>query len=110
MTLKELGFNDIDHEALAKTHTPYKIYAELLDETAQKQFEDVLNVPYVTRGALMPDAHAGYTMPIGAVYATKDRLYLSLWALISGVGCVRIRLTTLRQRWKPMPRRYITPS
>ena len=72
MTLKELGFNDIDHEALAKTDTPYKIYAELLDETAQKQFEDVLNVPYVTRGALMPDAHAGYTMPIGAVCATKD--------------------------------------
>jgi len=72
MTLKELGFNEIDHEALAKTDTPYKIYAELLDETAQNQFEDVLNEPYVTRGALMPDAHAGYTMPIGAVCATKD--------------------------------------
>jgi tRNA-splicing ligase RtcB len=72
MTLKELGFNEIDHKTLAKTETPYKIYAELLDETAQRQFEDVLNEPYVTRGALMPDAHAGYTMPIGAVCATKD--------------------------------------
>ena len=72
MTLKELGFNEIDHEVLAKTNTPYKIYAELLDETAQTQFEDVLKEPYVTRGALMPDAHAGYTMPIGAVCATKD--------------------------------------
>jgi len=72
MNLKELGFNEIDHEALAKTGTPYKIYAELLDETAQKQFEDVLGESYVTRGALMPDAHAGYTMPIGAVCATKD--------------------------------------
>ena len=72
MTLKELGFNEIDHDALVKTNTPYKIYDELLDETAQRQFEDVLNEPYVTRGALMPDAHAGYTMPIGAVCATKD--------------------------------------
>ena len=72
MDLKEYGFNEIDHEALAKTKTPYKIYAELLDETTQKQFEDVLNEPYVTRGALMPDAHAGYTMPIGGVCATKD--------------------------------------
>ncbi len=72
MNLKELGFNEIDHETLAKINTPYKIYAELLDETAQRQFEDVLNEPYVTRGALMPDAHAGYTMPIGAVCATKD--------------------------------------
>jgi tRNA-splicing ligase RtcB len=72
MNLKELGFNEIDHEALAKTGTPYKIYAELLDEVAQKQFEDVLGESYVTRAALMPDAHAGYTMPIGAVCATKD--------------------------------------
>ena len=72
MNLKELGFKEIDHEALAKSRTPYKIYAELIDETTQKQFEDVLNEPYVTRGALMPDAHAGYTMPIGAVCATRD--------------------------------------
>lgn len=41
MALKELGFNEIDHEILTKPGTPYKIYAELLDETAQKQFEDV---------------------------------------------------------------------
>ena len=72
MDLKEYGFNEIDHEALVKTNTPYKIYAELLDQTAQRQFEDVLKEPYVTHGALMPDAHAGYTMPIGAVCATKD--------------------------------------
>lgn len=72
MNLKELGFNEIDHEALAKSRTPYKIYAELIDAIAQKQFEDVLNEPYVTRGALMPDAHAGYTMPIGGVCACKD--------------------------------------
>jgi len=72
VTLKELGFNEIDHKTLAKIETPYKIYAELLDETTQKQFKDVLGEPYVTRGALMPDAHAGYTMPIGAVCATKD--------------------------------------
>ncbi|MCF6245271.1 MAG: RtcB family protein [Sulfurovum sp.] len=72
MNLKELGFNDINHETLSKTNTPYAIYAELIDETTQKQFEDVLGEPYVTRGALMPDAHAGYTMPIGAVCATKD--------------------------------------
>jgi len=71
MTLQELGFKEIDHEVLAKTGTPYKIYAELLDETAHKQFENVLKEPYVTRAALMPDAHGGYTMPIGAVCATK---------------------------------------
>jgi tRNA threonylcarbamoyladenosine modification (KEOPS) complex Cgi121 subunit len=37
MNLKELGFNEIDHELLAKTETSYRIYAELLDETGQRQ-------------------------------------------------------------------------
>ncbi len=72
MNLEEYGFTEIDNAVLEKTKTPYKIYAELLDETAQEQFYDVLAEPYVTYGALMPDAHAGYTMPIGAVCATKD--------------------------------------
>ncbi|CAA6805185.1 MAG: RNA-2',3'-PO4:RNA-5'-OH ligase [uncultured Sulfurovum sp.] len=72
MDLTQFGFNDIDYSTLNKTKTPYKIYAELLDSKAQQQFIDVLNEPYVTYGALMPDAHAGYTMPIGGVCATKE--------------------------------------
>lgn len=72
MNLKNLGFLDIDHEKLGSTQTPYKIYAEVLDETAQRQFYEVLSEPYVTYGALMPDAHAGYSMPIGGVCATRD--------------------------------------
>jgi len=72
MDLKEMGFTEINHNKLQTTNTAYKIYAELLDETAQKQFFDVLNEDYVTYAALMPDAHAGYTMPIGGVCSTKD--------------------------------------
>lgn len=72
MDLKAYGFEEIDHTLFEKTNTPYKIYAELLDQTSQKQFFDVLSQEYVTYGALMPDAHAGYSMPIGGVCATKD--------------------------------------
>ncbi len=72
MDLKEFGFRDINHERLKKTKTPYKIYAELLDDGAEQQFLEVLNEPYVTYGALMPDAHKGYTMPIGGVCSTKE--------------------------------------
>ena len=72
MDLRELGFGDIDHQRFEKANTPYKVYAELLDDKAQAQFADVLHAPFVTYGALMPDAHGGYTMPIGAVCATKD--------------------------------------
>jgi tRNA-splicing ligase RtcB len=72
MKLEAFGFLEIDHEKLATTDTPYKVYAELLDPTSQQQFYDVLSQPYVTYGALMPDAHAGYSMPIGGVCSTKD--------------------------------------
>ncbi len=33
-----MGFTEIDHDKLKETKTPYKIYAQLLDEIAQKQF------------------------------------------------------------------------
>lgn len=72
MDLKNLGFLEIDHEMLGKTKTPYTIYADLIDTIAQEQFRDVLAQHYVTYGALMPDAHAGYSMPIGGVCATRD--------------------------------------
>ncbi len=72
MKLQELGFQEIDHAPLQAAKKPYKIYAQLIDSTTQEQFEDVLKAPFVTRAALMPDAHAGYTMPIGAVCACKD--------------------------------------
>ena len=72
MKLQDLGFNEINHAPLKEANKPYKIYAELIDSTTQEQFEDVIKAPFVTRAALMPDAHAGYTMPIGAVCACKD--------------------------------------
>ncbi len=48
MNLKELGFREINHDKFLKTKTLYTIYAELLDETAQSQFEDVLSQAFVT--------------------------------------------------------------
>jgi tRNA-splicing ligase RtcB len=74
MNLKDFGFLDIDFDRFDAINKPYKIYAELLDEESQVQFENVLKAPFVTRAALMPDAHSGYTMPIGAVCATKDTI------------------------------------
>jgi len=74
MDLKNYGFLDIDHKRFEATNTPYKIYAEVLDATSQEQFEHVLKQPYVTYGALMPDAHAGYSMPIGGVCATDGMI------------------------------------
>ena len=51
---------------------PHKIYSDTIEGKALSQFYDAMKQDYVIRGALMPDAHAGYTLPIGAVIACKD--------------------------------------
>ena len=51
-----------------------KIYAEVLEDGALKQFNDAMALECVISGALMPDAHTGYSFPIGAVVAVKDHI------------------------------------
>lgn len=53
------------------TNKPYKIFAEVLEQGALDQFESAMSQPFAVRGALMPDAHTGYSLPIGAVIATE---------------------------------------
>lgn len=49
-----------------------KIYAEVLEDEALEQFHSAMSCDFAVAGALMPDAHTGYSLPIGAVVATKD--------------------------------------
>lgn len=48
-----------------------KIFAEYIDGKALDQFYSAMKQDYVVKGALMPDAHAGYSLPIGAAVATE---------------------------------------
>lgn len=50
-----------------------------------EQFYSVMAQPYVVRGALMPDAHPGYAMPIGGVVAT-DGVIVPAWVGYD-IGC-----------------------
>ena len=56
------------------THrAPFQIYGENeIAEEAKYQLFDALKLPVAVQGALMPDAHVGYGLPIGGVLATKD--------------------------------------
>lgn len=45
-----------------------------IEINAFKQMEIVMRLPIAVRGALMPDAHQGYGIPIGGVLATKDEV------------------------------------
>ncbi|MBP1650445.1 MAG: hypothetical protein H6Q26_602 [Bacteroidetes bacterium] len=50
----------------------YKIYGEAaIDPGAIKQMDFAMRLPVTVGGALMPDAHQGYGLPIGGVLAAK---------------------------------------
>ncbi|HET6542653.1 MAG TPA: RtcB family protein [Chryseolinea sp.] len=51
----------------------YQIYgAEAIEEGALSQMETAMKLPVTVAGALMPDAHQGYGLPIGGVLATRN--------------------------------------
>ena len=59
--------------ALNTQRKPYRIYgAEDIEEGARHQMEVAMKLPITVEGALMPDAHQGYGLPIGGVLATDN--------------------------------------
>ncbi|HEY9048698.1 MAG TPA: RtcB family protein [Ohtaekwangia sp.] len=52
---------------------PFDVFgSKHIDGNAMRQMELVMRLPIALKGALMPDAHQGYGMPIGGVLATKN--------------------------------------
>ena len=51
---------------------PYKIWGEGLEAGAVDQMKQAARLPVAVSGALMPDAHVGYGLPIGGVLATEN--------------------------------------
>jgi tRNA-splicing ligase RtcB (3'-phosphate/5'-hydroxy nucleic acid ligase) len=51
----------------------YAIFgADAIESGALQQMETAMKLPVTVAGALMPDAHQGYGLPIGGVLATKN--------------------------------------
>lgn len=60
-------------QQLRTTRAPFTIFGENeIDEQAKFQLYDALKLPIAVAGALMPDAHSGYGLPIGGVLATEN--------------------------------------
>jgi tRNA-splicing ligase RtcB len=52
---------------------PYTVYgASFIEEGARAQMDIAMKLPVTIGGALMPDAHQGYGLPIGGVLATEN--------------------------------------
>jgi len=63
-----------------------KIYGgKEIDHSAKKQMSIAMSLPVCVQGALMPDAHTGYGLPIGGVLATDNAVIP--YAVGVDIGC-----------------------
>jgi tRNA-splicing ligase RtcB len=60
-------------DTLLGTPIPYPIWGrDHIDDSAVAQMDNAMRLPVTVTGALMPDAHVGYGLPIGGVLATEN--------------------------------------
>ncbi len=69
---------------------PFKTYGGKFESSAKQQMELAMRLPVTMAGALMPDAHAGYGLPIGGVLAVENAVIP--YAVGVDIGC-RMSLT-----------------
>jgi len=53
---------------------PWKQWGDNLEQGAIEQMENACCLPISVAGALMPDAHSGYGLPIGGILAVKNAI------------------------------------
>jgi len=76
--LSKLALTLVDEKSsdvliMKDTHNGYKVYgADNIEAGAIKQMEVAMKLPVSVAGALMPDAHQGYGLPIGGVLAVNN--------------------------------------
>jgi tRNA-splicing ligase RtcB (3'-phosphate/5'-hydroxy nucleic acid ligase) len=74
------------------TSAPCEIFGQGLEEGALQQMRNACQLPVAVAGALMPDAHQGYGLPIGGVLATDNAVIP--YAVGVDIAC-RMKLTVL---------------
>ena len=78
-----------------QTPLPYKVFgSEGIDAGAHSQMAKVMSLGPVVAGAMMPDAHVGFGMPIGGVAAVENAVIP--YAVGVDIGC-RMHLTVFRE-------------
>ncbi len=71
---------------------PYRQWGENLEPQSVQQLQNACELPIAVRGALMPDAHLGYGLPIGGVLATRNAVIP--YAVGVDIAC-RLKMTVL---------------
>lgn len=71
---------------------PYDVWGEGLDSQSLQQMRNACRLPVSVCGALMPDAHVGYGLPIGGVLGTRNAVIP--YAVGVDIAC-RMKMTVL---------------
>ncbi len=77
---------------MKNTPVPWTQWGEGIEDGAIGQMESACRLPVSVRGALMPDAHYGYGLPIGGVLATRGAVIP--YAVGMDIAC-RMRLSVI---------------
>jgi tRNA-splicing ligase RtcB len=85
-------------ERMRDTPAPYRVFGTVgtpdadIEPGALAQMETALRLPIAVRGALLPDAHQGYALPIGGVFAAHRAVAPAMVGV--DIGC-RMHCTIL---------------
>ncbi len=71
---------------------PYRKWGSNIEPESIRQMENACKLPVSLAGALMPDAHVGYGLPIGGVLATENTVIP--YAVGMDIAC-RMKMTVL---------------
>ncbi|MCS3867258.1 hypothetical protein J3D55_000174 [Chryseobacterium ginsenosidimutans] len=67
-----LSSKKTEKRMLNTNRTSFQIFGNNISDEAKSQLYTALKLPIATQGALMPDAHSGYGLPIGGVLAVEN--------------------------------------
>ena len=82
---------------------PILVWGEAIDEAALAQARNLANLPFAFRHvALMPDAHVGYGMPIGGVFAALGQVIPHAVGLDIGCGVRAWKTNVTAEAFLPM--------
>lgn len=74
------------------TKVPIKLWIDEIEDTALQQAKNVASLPFAySHIALMPDAHEGFGMPIGAVLAAKNAIVPNAVGVDIGCGMCAVK-------------------
>ncbi|MGL5014596.1 MAG: RtcB family protein [Bacteroidales bacterium] len=79
----------------------YRMFGDIVCGKTLAQMAESMKLPFVKNGALMPDAHAGYSLPIGGVVLTEKCVVPAWVGYDIGCGMRGVRTNIIRDDLTP---------